>query len=53
MKKIGAHVSVSGGVEKAPVNALGIGADAFSQKKKNTNKWDAKPFSLENVTLFK
>lgn len=30
MKKIGAHVSVSGGVEMAPVNALGIGADAFA-----------------------
>ena len=30
MKEIGAHVSVSGGVEMAPVNALGIGADAFA-----------------------
>ena len=30
MKKIGAHVSVSGGVEMAPVNALGIGAVSYT-----------------------
>ena len=53
MKKIGAHVSVSGGVEMAPVNALGIGADAFALFTKNQRQWIAKPLSVESVTLFK
>ena len=53
MKKIGAHVSVSGGVEMAPVNALGIGADAFALFTKNQRQWVAKPLSVESVTLFK
>ena len=30
MKYIGAHVSASGGVENAPMNAHGIGATAFA-----------------------
>ena len=30
MKYIGAHVSASGGVENAPVNAIAIGAKAFA-----------------------
>ena len=50
MKKIGAHVSVSGGVEMAPVNALGIGADAFALFTKNQRQWVAKPLSVESVT---
>ena len=53
MKKIGAHVSVSGGVEMAPVNPLGIGADAFALFTKNQRQWVAKPLSVESVTLFK
>ena len=52
MKKIGAHVSVSGGVEMAPVNALGIGADAFALFTKNQRQWVAKPLSVESITLF-
>ena len=53
MKKIGAHVSVSGGVEMAPVNALGIGADAFALFTKNQRQWVAKPLSVESITLLK
>ena len=53
MKKIGAHVSVSGGVEMAPVNALGIEADAFALFTKNQRQWVAKPLSVESITLFK
>ncbi|HQN24694.1 MAG TPA: deoxyribonuclease IV, partial [Bacteroidales bacterium] len=30
MKLIGAHVSSSGGVENAPLNAAAIGANAFA-----------------------
>ena len=35
MKFIGAHVSAGGGVELAPVNAHGIGANAFALFTKN------------------
>jgi len=37
----------------APVNALGIGADAFALFTKNQRQWVAKPLSVESVTLFK
>ena len=30
MKWVGAHVSVSGGIEQAPLNAQKIGAKAFA-----------------------
>ena len=53
MKKIGAHVSASGGVEMAPVNALGIGADAFALFTKNQRQWVTKPLSDESIALFK
>lgn len=53
MKKIGAHVSASGGVEMAPVNALEIGADAFALFTKNQRQWVAKPLSDESIGLFK
>ena len=40
MKYIGAHVSASGGVENAPVNAHEIGATAFALFTKNQlNGW--------------
>ncbi len=35
MKYVGAHVSASGGVENAPVNAHDIGAKAFALFTKN------------------
>ncbi|MCP4373095.1 MAG: deoxyribonuclease IV, partial [Deltaproteobacteria bacterium] len=35
MKRIGAHVSASGGVENAPLNAKEIGAKAFALFTKN------------------
>lgn len=37
----------------APVNALGIGADAFALFTKNQRQWVAKPLSVESITLFK
>lgn len=45
MKKfVGAHVSASGGVHNAPLNAIPIGAKAFALFTKNQKRWDAKPF---------
>ena len=53
MKYIGAHVSASGGVESAPVNAHAIGANAFALFTKNQRQWVANPLTQESITLFK
>ncbi|MCP3668848.1 MAG: deoxyribonuclease IV [Gammaproteobacteria bacterium] len=53
MKRIGAHVSISGGVENAPLNAENIGAKAFAMFTKNQRQWQAKPYSEKNIQEFK
>jgi deoxyribonuclease IV len=53
MKYVGAHVSASGGVENAPVNAHQIGARAFALFTKNQRQWFSKPLTGENIRLFK
>lgn len=53
MKYIGAHVSTSGGVENAPLNAAEIGANAFALFTKNQRQWVAKPLSAESIDAFK
>ncbi len=54
MKKfIGAHISASGGVENAPVNAHNIGAKAFAFFTKNQRQWKAAPLTDESIQLFK
>lgn len=53
MKYIGAHVSTSGGVENAPLNAAKIGANAFALFTKNQRQWAAKPLTPENISAFK
>ena len=53
MKYIGAHVSISGGVENAPLNAHRIGAKAFGLFVKNQRQWQAKPFTSQNIDAFK
>ena len=53
MKRIGAHVSASGGVFNAPLNAAKIGADAFAMFVKNQRRWDAPPLSAEEIVAFK
>ena len=52
MKFVGAHVSISGGVEKGPVNAAGIGADAMAIFTKNQRQWEAKPLTEESIVDF-
>ncbi|RLD25630.1 MAG: deoxyribonuclease IV [Bacteroidetes bacterium] len=52
-KLIGAHVSASGGVENAPLNAKEIGATAFALFTKNQRQWVAKPLSDENISKFR
>ncbi|WIO73257.1 deoxyribonuclease IV [Porticoccaceae bacterium LTM1] len=53
MKYIGAHVSASGGVENAPLNARKIGATAFAFFTKNQRQWHAKPLTPESIEAFK
>ncbi len=52
-KYVGAHVSASGGVENAPVNAHSIGATAFALFTKNQRQWRARPLSEENIRKFR
>jgi deoxyribonuclease-4 len=53
MKYVGAHVSASGGVENAPVNANEIGAKAFALFTKNQKQWFSKPLTADNIRLFR
>ena len=52
-KFVGAHVSASGGVENAPLNAREIGATAFALFTKNQRQWKAAPLSAASIDLFK
>jgi deoxyribonuclease-4 len=53
MKYVGAHVSASGGVFNAPLNAMKIGAKAFAMFTKNQRQWVAKPYDDETIKKFK
>ncbi len=53
MKFIGAHVSSSGGVENAPLNAEKIGAKAFALFTKNQKRWESNPFTEKNINHFR
>ncbi len=53
MKYIGPHVSASGGVEFAPVNAHEIGATAFALFTRNQRQWVSKPLTEQSISLFK
>lgn len=53
MKYIGAHVSISGGVENAPLNAAALKATAFALFTKNQRQWNAPAYSEEQVVAFK
>ncbi len=52
MKFVGAHVSASGGVFNAPINAMQIGANAFALFTKNQKQWSAKPYESETLKLW-
>lgn len=53
MKFVGAHVSVSGGIENAPLNAHNIGAKAFALFTRNPTRWKASPLNDKSISLFK
>jgi len=52
-KFVGAHVSASGGVYNAPLNAREIGAKAFALFTKNQRQWKAKPLDEKTIEKFK
>ncbi|SFP79166.1 deoxyribonuclease IV [Hydrogenimonas thermophila] len=52
-KFVGAHVSASGGVYNAPLNAKAIGAKAFALFTKNQRQWKAKPLDEKTIEKFK
>ena len=52
MKYIGAHVSSSGGVENAPLNAKAIGAKAFALFTKNQRQWFSNPLTKASIKAF-
>lgn len=53
MKYFGAHVSASGGVENAPLNAKKIGAGAFALFTKNQRQWVAAPLTPQQIDAFR
>jgi deoxyribonuclease-4 len=53
MKYVGAHISASGGVENAPLNAQGIGAKAFAFFTKNQKQWFSQPLSRKSIDDFR
>jgi deoxyribonuclease-4 len=53
MKYVGAHVSSSGGVENAPINANSIGARAFALFTKNQRQWFSNPLSKTSIKSFR
>lgn len=53
MKYFGAHVSASGGIEKAVENAKNIGATAFALFTKNQRQWLAPALTDKQIDIFK
>lgn len=53
MKRIGPHVSTSGGVQNAPLNARALSATAFGMFTKNQRRWVAAPFEQGTISSFK
>jgi deoxyribonuclease-4 len=53
MKYLGAHVSASGGVENAPINANNISARAFALFTKNQRQWFSSPLSKTSIKKFR
>ena len=53
MKKIGPHVSASGGVYNAPINAMAVGATAFALFTKNQRQWFSTPLQQPEIENFK
>ena len=53
MKYIGAHCSIAGGLQNAPLQAKSLGATGFALFTKNQRQWFAKPLTDDETELFK
>ncbi|MFG6390813.1 MAG: deoxyribonuclease IV, partial [Candidatus Amulumruptor sp.] len=53
MKYIGAHVSASDGVSRAPINAHAIGAQAFALFTRNPSRWKSAAIPEAEAEQFK
>jgi deoxyribonuclease IV len=53
MLRIGAHMSVAGGVSKAVERAVVHGCEALQIFTKNANQWRAKPLDQSEIRLFR
>lgn len=53
MKFLGAHVSTTGGIENAPLNANAIGAKSFALFTRNQRQWKSSPLTQKSISLFK
>lgn len=51
--RIGAHMSIAGGHDRAVEAAVRVGCEAFQVFTKNTNQWAARPLSDEAATAFR
>ena len=53
MRYIGAHVSIAGGIENAPLRAQEIGATAFALFTKNQRQWKAPALTAKTIEAFR
>ena len=50
--RLGAHVSVAGGVSKAPENAAAIAADSMQIFTRGHRRWISPPLARDEIELF-
>jgi deoxyribonuclease-4 len=50
---LGAHVSTSGGVDKAPGNGKSLGCEAIQVFTRNQMQWRARPLSEPEISAFR
>ncbi len=53
MKRIGAHVSIAGGVQNAVANAVELGATAIGMFTRNQRIWNQRPLAEEDAAAFR
>lgn len=53
MVLLGAHISISGGIYKAPQRGRELGCDAIQIFTRSQRQWNAKPLSEEDIKRFK
>lgn len=53
MKRVGAHIHATGGVQNTPQEAARIGARAFALFTKNQRQWKAPPYDRQTIADFR